>query len=135
VVDTGELPAFLRNGAAFLRNGAEGQPADEILLSSLLIKVLLTNISCLGTAECGRLGLGICYDIRFPELAQMYTQRGAQLLLYPAAFNMTTVSAPYFDPSPSCNHPPSAPVAWGLFFMEWHVALRCSHRGRCTGSC
>lgn len=40
--------------------------------------------------ECGRLGLGICYDIRFPELAQMYTQRGAQLLLYPAAFNMTT---------------------------------------------
>eukprot|EP00873_Tetraselmis_striata_P007069 jgi/Tetstr1/427333/TSEL_017500.t1 len=40
--------------------------------------------------ECGRLGLGICYDMRFPELAMLYAQRGAQLLVYPGAFNMTT---------------------------------------------
>jgi hypothetical protein len=33
--------------------------------------------------EVGRLGIGICYDIRFPELAWIYAQRGCQLLVYP----------------------------------------------------
>ncbi|OWK00561.1 NIT2, partial [Cervus elaphus hippelaphus] len=41
------------------------------------------------TAYC-RVGLGICYDIRFAELAQIYAQRGCQLLVYPGAFNLTT---------------------------------------------
>ncbi|KAK9903935.1 hypothetical protein WJX75_000890 [Coccomyxa subellipsoidea] len=40
--------------------------------------------------EAGRLGIAICYDIRFPELAQIYAQRGAQLIVYPGAFNTTT---------------------------------------------
>jgi len=31
----------------------------------------------------GRLGIGICYDIRFPELAMLYAQQGAQALVYP----------------------------------------------------
>jgi omega-amidase len=35
-------------------------------------------------------GLGICYDLRFPELAALSTARGAQLLVYPGAFNTTT---------------------------------------------
>ncbi|ELT97214.1 hypothetical protein CAPTEDRAFT_196103 [Capitella teleta] len=38
----------------------------------------------------GLVGIGICYDIRFPEMAQLYTRRGCRLLLYPGAFNMTT---------------------------------------------
>ena len=39
----------------------------------------------------GKLGLGICYDIRFAELAQVYSQqRDCKLLVYPGAFNMTT---------------------------------------------
>mmetsp|Transcript_59705 Transcript_59705/g.69791 ORF Transcript_59705/g.69791 Transcript_59705/m.69791 type:complete len:340 (+) Transcript_59705:172-1191(+) len=38
----------------------------------------------------GRIGVGICYDIRFPELAQCMVQRGCQLLVYPGAFNLTT---------------------------------------------
>ncbi|TKY74870.1 Omega-amidase,chloroplastic protein [Spatholobus suberectus] len=40
--------------------------------------------------EVGRIGMGICYDIRFPELAMIYAARGAHLLCYPGAFNMTT---------------------------------------------
>lgn len=32
----------------------------------------------------------ICYDIRFPELARKATLAGAQMLVVPAAFNMTT---------------------------------------------
>ncbi|XP_042230438.1 omega-amidase NIT2-like [Homarus americanus] len=37
-----------------------------------------------------KIGLGICYDIRFAELAQVYSNMGCKLLLYPGAFNMTT---------------------------------------------
>ncbi|TQD75100.1 hypothetical protein C1H46_039374 [Malus baccata] len=40
--------------------------------------------------EVGRIGIGICYDIRFPELAMIYGARGAHLICYPGAFNMTT---------------------------------------------
>jgi predicted amidohydrolase len=32
----------------------------------------------------------ICYDIRFPELARLAALEGAQLLIVPAAFNLTT---------------------------------------------
>lgn len=35
-------------------------------------------------------GLCICFDFRFPELARLMTLKGAQVLLVPAAFNMTT---------------------------------------------
>lgn len=40
--------------------------------------------------EVGLLGIGICYDIRFPEMAMLYAARGVQLIVYPGAFNMTT---------------------------------------------
>ncbi|MEW6658819.1 MAG: carbon-nitrogen hydrolase family protein [Thermodesulfobacteriota bacterium] len=35
-------------------------------------------------------GLAICYDLRFPELFRALTAQGADLLLLPAAFTMTT---------------------------------------------
>ncbi len=38
----------------------------------------------------GKIGVAICYDIRFPELARYMVKKGAQMLIYPAAFNMTT---------------------------------------------
>ena len=38
----------------------------------------------------GGLGVGICYDIRFPELAGLMRQRGANIIVYPGAFNMVT---------------------------------------------
>ncbi|EGG14611.1 nitrilase 2 [Cavenderia fasciculata] len=37
-----------------------------------------------------KIGIGICYDVRFPELALLYGQRGCSMLVYPGAFNMTT---------------------------------------------
>lgn len=40
--------------------------------------------------EVGRLAFGICYDIRFPELASLYGSQGAQIIIYPGAFNTTT---------------------------------------------
>ncbi|XP_064377130.1 omega-amidase NIT2 isoform X1 [Dromaius novaehollandiae] len=47
------------------------------------------SFSMFDTPYC-KVGLGICYDIRFPELAQIYGQKGCQLLIYPGAFNLTT---------------------------------------------
>lgn len=40
--------------------------------------------------DFGSLGVAICYDIRFPELARLMALQGAKLLAYPGAFNMTT---------------------------------------------
>ena len=37
-----------------------------------------------------KIGVGICYDLRFPALANLYRQQGCHLILYPGAFNMTT---------------------------------------------
>lgn len=37
-----------------------------------------------------KVGLGICYDMRFEELAKVYRLKGCELLVYPGAFNMTT---------------------------------------------
>jgi omega-amidase len=37
-----------------------------------------------------KIGLGICYDIRFEELAKIYRKMGCNVLVYPAAFNMKT---------------------------------------------
>ena len=38
-----------------------------------------------------RIGVGICYDIRFPEMALLYAKEGAQLLLYPGRKFIFTV--------------------------------------------
>ncbi|KAJ7694077.1 carbon-nitrogen hydrolase [Mycena rosella] len=40
--------------------------------------------------EFARIGLGICYDVRFPELAMISARQGCHVLIYPGAFNMTT---------------------------------------------
>jgi predicted amidohydrolase len=38
-----------------------------------------------------KIGLRICYDIRFPERAQIYARKyGCELLVYPGAFTMIT---------------------------------------------
>ncbi|KAI8144703.1 carbon-nitrogen hydrolase [Fennellomyces sp. T-0311] len=38
----------------------------------------------------GKIGVGICYDIRFPEMAMVAARKGCVAMLYPGAFNMTT---------------------------------------------
>lgn len=40
--------------------------------------------------EFGKIGLAICYDMRFPELMRLMVLRGAEMIIVPAAFNMTT---------------------------------------------
>lgn len=40
-----------------------------------------------------RLGLSVCYDLRFPELYRTYAQAGVEVLLVPSAFTFTTGQA------------------------------------------
>ncbi|EJO5348539.1 carbon-nitrogen hydrolase family protein [Clostridium botulinum] len=47
------------------------------------------NITLFNT-PWGRLGVMICYDIRFPELSRIMALKGAKIIFTPAAFNMTT---------------------------------------------
>jgi predicted amidohydrolase len=41
----------------------------------------------------GRLGLAVCYDIRFPELFRMLSLQGAEVIVIPAAFTVKTGTA------------------------------------------
>ena len=56
----------------------------------------------------GKLGLAICFDIRFSELFRVMGDKGAQLILIPAAFNMTT-----------------GPVHWSLAFRMRALDNQC----------
>ena len=58
--------------------------------------------------EFGKVGLCICFDFRFPELARKMVLDGARLILVPAAFNMTT-----------------GPVHWELMFRSRAVDNQC----------
>ena len=40
--------------------------------------------------ELATIGIGICYDIRFVELSRIMTLNGAEILIFPGAFNLTT---------------------------------------------
>ncbi len=40
-----------------------------------------------------RIGMSVCYDLRFPELYRLYAQAGAHVLLVPSAFTHTTGQA------------------------------------------
>ena len=48
------------------------------------------NNFTIAETEFGKIGIGICYDVRFPELARIMVENGALILFYPGAFNMTT---------------------------------------------
>lgn len=53
---------------------------------------VLTGGGNLATVAIGeaKIGIGICYDIRFDELARLYRNQGCDMLIYPGAFNMKT---------------------------------------------
>ncbi len=50
------------------------------------------QLVCAPTA-CGMLGLGVCYDLRFPEMFRALGQRGMDVLALPSAFTRVTGAA------------------------------------------
>jgi predicted amidohydrolase len=49
--------------------------------------------ACLVDTALGKIGLSICYDLRFPALYRAYGQAGAQILTVPSAFTKVTGEA------------------------------------------
>jgi predicted amidohydrolase len=47
------------------------------------------DITVIDTAF-GKIGIAICYDMRFPEMMRLMALEGAEVIVVPAAFNMTT---------------------------------------------
>jgi len=47
------------------------------------------HITVVETEFC-KVGVAICYDVRFPEISRLMALEGAKLIVLPAAFNMTT---------------------------------------------
>jgi omega-amidase len=48
------------------------------------------KVTIVDIPEYGKIGLAICYDVRFPELATIAARKGAFMFVYPGAFNTTT---------------------------------------------
>jgi predicted amidohydrolase len=63
------------DGAVYAESSTE-DPGDEIVVSDL--------------AGGLRLGLSVCYDLRFPELYRILAVRGAELFSVPSAFTLPT---------------------------------------------
>jgi predicted amidohydrolase len=66
-------------GGVEYRESEHSEPADEIVVSE--------------TADGVKLGLTICYDLRFPELYRILALRGARIVTIPAAFTRVTGQA------------------------------------------
>ncbi|MEL7648993.1 MAG: carbon-nitrogen hydrolase family protein [Sedimentibacter sp.] len=47
------------------------------------------DVTVFDTQFC-RMGIAVCYDIRFPELSRLMAKDGAEVIIVPGAFNMTT---------------------------------------------
>ena len=58
--------------------------------------------------EFGKMGLCICFDLRFPELCHVMAEEGVKMIFVPAAFNMTT-----------------GPAHWELLFRSRAVDNQC----------
>ena len=63
-------------GGRVYRESDTDEPGEEIVLSELAGGV--------------RLGMIVCYDVRFPELSRILAVRGARVLALPAAFTLPT---------------------------------------------
>ena len=66
-------------GGVEYRESEHSEPADELVLSE--------------TANGLRIGLTVCYDVRFPELYRILALRGARIITVPANFTRVTGEA------------------------------------------
>jgi omega-amidase len=62
---------------------------NEITFKESDIITAGNNITVFET-DLAKIGVAICYDMRFPELFRLMTIKGAELFVVPGAFNMTT---------------------------------------------
>ncbi|KAH0944469.1 hypothetical protein HN011_007300 [Eciton burchellii] len=87
--NTGELVAAYRKLHLFdidnKDTGLRLMESDYVLKGTEIVPPVCTPI--------GKLGLSICYDMRFPELSLTLRNMGAEILTYPSAFTYQTGAA------------------------------------------
>lgn len=71
-------------------NGRERYAESDVVQAGL--KPVVCDVRA-RNGETWRLGLSVCYDLRFPELYRLLSAQGADLLLVPSAFTYTTGQA------------------------------------------
>lgn len=82
---SGELVARYRKAHPFdvvIADGPSVRESDRIFPGDALVTV--------DTGEVGKLGLSICYDMRFGEMYRIMALEGAQIFLCPADFTLNT---------------------------------------------
>ena len=87
---------------ARFRESATVEPGTEVVVAA---------------TPLGRLGLSICYDLRFPELYRRLVDGGAEILTVPSAFTLTT-GRDHWHPlvrarAIECQSYVLAPAQWG----------------------
>jgi predicted amidohydrolase len=82
--DVGQLVAVYRKIHLFDVDLADGTTFMESATTSAGRDVVVCEMAGV------RIGLSICYDVRFPELYRQLREKGADLVVVPAAFTLTT---------------------------------------------
>jgi predicted amidohydrolase len=80
----GELVATYRKIHLFDADPPDAVPSRESFLFAPGDEVVTAE------TEFGRIGMSICYDVRFPELYRQLAVRGATIVFVPAAFRFET---------------------------------------------
>jgi len=81
---SGDLVAVYRKMHLFDADLASGERLRESQAVSAGSEPVVVEL------KGAKLGLSICYDLRFPELYRVLVDRGAEVLLVPAAFTLQT---------------------------------------------
>ncbi|MDH5675313.1 MAG: carbon-nitrogen hydrolase family protein [Myxococcales bacterium] len=81
---SGQVRAVYRKIHLFDVDLADGTKLEESATVEAGSEPVVTD------SALGRLGLSVCYDLRFPELYRALVDRGAIALAVPAAFTLTT---------------------------------------------
>ena len=84
------LSALSRELGIWIVGGTIPEREGEKLYNTCYVYDAPGNDITLLDTPWGRVGLCVCFDLRFEELCRVMTLRGARMILAPAAFNMTT---------------------------------------------
>lgn len=92
IENSGDILAVYRKIHLFdvnILNGPSLQESSSTIQGS---KACFNQASILPPVDCsvGKIGLGICYDLRFPEQSLILRKKGMEIMTYPSAFTVTT---------------------------------------------
>ncbi|KAM5129842.1 deaminated glutathione amidase isoform 2-T2 [Mantella aurantiaca] len=83
--DTGSIRSVYRKAHLFdvdLQSGLSLKESDFTIPGAELVPPVCTPV--------GKVGLAVCYDLRFPEMSSALRRKGAEILTFPSAFTVTT---------------------------------------------